>query len=752
MLLQSQCSEAEVEWWCGLSGSLILRFVGPEASTQLLGMLSPATLSANPRLMLLRASTFREQERLGEAREAALVAANLAEAQNEVSLGASCMLLVARIALDAGDLGAARESLERLERLPGSLESGSERLLNAYMAVVELQSGNNREAASRSSRVMDSVRAIDDMGSDEAVFTVNCLASIQGLCLGMWSKAAQLMMGLISRDGLSALQRLTVRANLAAAQLELGCLKEARVLLDDVISHTTAAQLQQFAGHAYGTRSAVLYAMGDAEGGLEDYRECERLLNSHGHDYVRGGERLYAAVGRRAFGLREESLALSEESLLIFERMSSQYVLFKDLPKVELAASLLSLGDTWTAARLATEARESLKPNGVQSHLLRADLVLAEAERREGDTSSSPGRLEAHTDYIMTGSANWLTAMYVRAFPGLLGPLVKALGAESIPLRMLLMLPPETIDEGLGLAGALVDERDAQVLRRRRGSEAPARSEDEADLVQAATPSYSCYARLFGGLEVTTAVGIVDEEGWRKRKARLLFLILLLKQRQDVPRDVLLERLWPDMDEEHAKRNFYVTWSTMKRALACGGPPSAAKLLVQCTGGVCRITRHVRTDLDDFDEALASLRAAAASDDADVVLSAARRLVEIYRGELLPGDVYEEWFTEVRERTKHDFCDAMMAAASIAEAHSEAEAALLFLRKASAADAWREDVYQAMMRCQMNSGQRSRAIETYLSCRSRLTEDLGIDPSVETTRLYQAVLAMEEGSGLSTLA
>ncbi|MHB1323702.1 MAG: BTAD domain-containing putative transcriptional regulator [Coriobacteriia bacterium] len=720
--------------------------------TQVLDSIPASVLSGQPRLLLLRATTLRAQEDFREALECARLAAELSDANADSATWTECMLLIARLAIDTGRVSDVRDALTALElRLGDRLDPDSARLVNAYLAVAESRSGHFQAAVARAAQVRQAIHSFDDLGSDEAVFTINCVAAVEGLCCGRWSSAARLMSSAANRHDLSASQRVLVRANLGACLLELGSLGEALLVLDEVVEATERAGLLQLAAHARGTRSSARYALGDVAGGLADYQVCEPVLDRMSHDYVRVAERLNAAVSRRALGLSEEALALAEQAQLILQDTSG-FLFLSNLVDLEIAASLLSLGDSWSAGRLAGEAVGTLREAGACSHLLRADLVLAEVERREGDFASVVTRLAAHSEYVMTGSANWLTAMYVRAFPGLLGPLVKALGAESIPLRMLLMLPPETIDEGLGLADALVDERDAQVLRRRRGSEAPARSEDEADLNQADAPSYSCYARLFGGLEVTTAVGILDEEGWRKRKARLLFLILLLKQRQDVPRDVLLERLWPDMDEEHAKRNFYVTWSTMKRALACGGPPSAAKLLVQCTGGVCRITRHVRTDLDDFDEALALLRAASASDDAGVVLSAARRLVDIYRGELLPGDVYEEWFTEARERAKHDFCDAMMAAASIAESHSEAEAALLFLRKASAADAWREDVYQAMMRCQMNSGQRSRAIETYLSCRSRLTEDLGIDPSVETTRLYQAVLAMEEGSGLSTMA
>jgi DNA-binding SARP family transcriptional activator len=88
----------------------------------------------------------------------------------------------------------------------------------------------------------------------------------------------------------------------------------------------------------------------------------------------------------------------------------------------------------------------------------------------------------------------------------------------------------------------------------------------------------------------------------------------------------------------------------------------------------------------------------------------------------------------------------MFRAGRYFETHEEYEYALEFLRRASQADPWREDVYQGIMRCSMHSGRRSGAIETFLTCRSRLCEDLGIDPSAETMRLYDAVLAMDADS------
>ncbi|MHB1477762.1 MAG: bacterial transcriptional activator domain-containing protein, partial [Coriobacteriia bacterium] len=148
-----------------------------------------------------------------------------------------------------------------------------------------------------------------------------------------------------------------------------------------------------------------------------------------------------------------------------------------------------------------------------------------------------------------------------------------------------------------------------------------------------------------------------------------------------------------------------------------------------------------------FRDELVALHAARAAGDGAAVVASATRLAEVYRGELLPIDIYEEWFEEDRTRARRDFCDAMVAGAQSAFDAHQHDSALVFLKRVSAIDPWREDVYQLMMRCQMFVGQRSGAIETYNVCRTRLVDDLGIDPCAETVRIFQAVLAMEdEGS------
>jgi DNA-binding SARP family transcriptional activator len=365
-------------------------------------------------------------------------------------------------------------------------------------------------------------------------------------------------------------------------------------------------------------------------------------------------------------------------------------------------------------------------------------MILAEIDRMSGDTEDAVARLAAHRDYLLTESSNWQAAMYSRAFPGVVGLLAKAIGVEDVPVHRLRMVSGEDAERAVLAARDSIGNPEIARLASRLGTA-------QGLMVNCPTTPTPCRVRLFGGLEVTTEFGTVDEDAWRKRKARVLFAMLAVKRGQDVPRDVILEHLWPEMDEARARNNFYVIWSAMKRALAAGEAGPAASRYVQNTGGLCRVTRAVRSDLDEFDDTVAALRSADAMQDEPALLEAARALMEVYRGELLPGDLYDDWFAEVRDRTRHDFCDAMMRAARVVEARGEHDHALVFLRRATLADPWREDVYQTTMRCQMNAGQRSNAIETYLACRSKLVDDLGLDPSAETTRLYEALLAMEDG-------
>lgn len=66
----------------------------------------------------------------------------------------------------------------------------------------------------------------------------------------------------------------------------------------------------------------------------------------------------------------------------------------------------------------------------------------------------------------------------------------------------------------------------------------------------------------------------------------------------------------------------------------------------------------------------------------------------------------------------------------------------LFYHRGIEIDALAERLYQRLMRCHQQAGDRCEAVKTYQRLKTLLSIQLGIEPSRETEGLYQSLLSM----------
>jgi len=532
--------------------------------------------------------------------------------------------------------------------------------------------------------------------------------------------------------------KVAAMGNLGAMLLEVGRIDRCRSVLCAAVEEAKRFGLDVYVG-AYGSSlGCALVASGDTDDGTALVRDGIDRSMVVGDLAGAACDRVYLAVVLRASGRLDESLTEAESA---FERLSvADNMGVRRLAALEVAASLLALGDP-AAARAWAESIGSAGPIRNSYHRLRADMILAEVDRQQGDPDAATARLAKHAEYIRSENANWQMAMYCRAFPELLGMLAIAVGPDGLPTHMLRMILPENAEIALGRTKDFVDQRVWKAL----GCRLLGKDEFEKFMNRGGMPL--CHVRMFGGLEINIGNRSVRERDWRKRKARLLFAMLAIRLGHDVPREQIFDHLWPEMDEERAKSNLYVIWSAMKHVLMGDEAEKGIKCpYVESLGGVCRSVRDtVRTDVALFEIACADAREAEASGRTSDAMKAYRQMAEVYRGDLLPGDCYDDWFANLREHYRAEFMDAMLKATRHLLDADDPHTALMFVRRAIQHDEFREDLYNAALRCQIAAGQRSSAIETYMQCRDKLCDELGLDPSVEMRALYGEILAMEDG-------
>ena len=106
----------------------------------------------------------------------------------------------------------------------------------------------------------------------------------------------------------------------------------------------------------------------------------------------------------------------------------------------------------------------------------------------------------------------------------------------------------------------------------------------------------------------------------------------------------------------------------------------------------------------------------------------------------MPAETKNALIVQARNDYRTRLVDALVAATeSVVEADIP-QWGVWFARAAIERDDTREDAYVALMRAQIAGNQRTAAMSTYLKCRRILSEKLGIDPSPETTALYESLL------------
>ncbi|MDP2232190.1 MAG: BTAD domain-containing putative transcriptional regulator, partial [Actinomycetota bacterium] len=683
----------------------------------------------SPRLLMLQVELLREKMLFEEAMNRALVARDLAEIEEDGAASSEAHMLLARLQMDRGLMSDAAINLERVVQNHGSKPELA-LTASAYLALCHALLGNHALCLVHTKATND---LLADCRHDGAtcVRVVTSAATKSALVDGCWSEALVRLQGMGDTCGAPIALSIQTEGNIGTALVETGRIERGAAVLDSAIACSERYGLRMLELSFRDSLALVRAACGEYASAVALMQEAICGCVELGDKMELSRQYAYLSMIHRAAGEYDASLQCAERGME--EAASLQCPWLRWMSALELSACLLAMGAPDAAGRQAERVRCESVAASAYRYVLTADLILAACDVDRGDSAQAAERMVEHESLIRDGSSNYLVMMYARAFPALLP--VLAVLPEGIPACVLKYTPASVIRAALG---ACVHPTMDQAHR----------------LLQAVLAEHAddprvpvCHVRLFGGLEVRVGDRSVRERDWKKRKARLLFALMVLERGRDLSREQVCDQLWPDLDADRAKNNFYVIWSIMKGAVLPGGTKGAPLPYADNTGGLCRIdVERVDSDVEQFSRAISSARGAENTGDLAAAVGHYRSVMDIYRGELLPGDIYDDCFALARDRYRLEFCDAMRRAVSCAERIGDPAEALDFARRGLDTDPLSEDLYQAVMRSHIHAGQRSAAIEMYFVCRQRLCDDLGLDPSSETMKLYEHILAMDESA------
>jgi predicted ATPase/DNA-binding SARP family transcriptional activator len=236
--------------------------------------------------------------------------------------------------------------------------------------------------------------------------------------------------------------------------------------------------------------------------------------------------------------------------------------------------------------------------------------------------------------------------------------------------------------------------------------------------------------RLLGGFEVTVADHPVAADAWRLRKAKTLVKLLALARGHRLHREALVAVLWPDRDGASATNNLHQALYVARRALA--GTSGALCL----RDDVVLLSEGAMPWLDTDAFEAACRRAHQTRDPQDY-----RAAAEVYRGDLLPEDRFEEWTEGPREALRERHLGLLVEYAEVLSGQGEHAQVVGIAGAVTAADPFHEGAQRTLMTALAASGRRYEALAVFDRLRETLAEEYAADPEPATRRLYRDLLA-----------
>jgi predicted ATPase/DNA-binding SARP family transcriptional activator len=248
------------------------------------------------------------------------------------------------------------------------------------------------------------------------------------------------------------------------------------------------------------------------------------------------------------------------------------------------------------------------------------------------------------------------------------------------------------------------------------------------------TGTRQLHFRVLGPLQVEDGSGPVAVGG---HKPRTLLAALLVARGEVVTADRLLAAVWGDAPSDGAPTALRAYVSRLRGVLGDAAP------LRHRPPGYCLSLADATLDADEFEQRVRTARAAAAAGDHQRALAELDTALALWRGDALAEFADEEFaaaeadrLAELRAGATADRAEALVELGRAAEAVPELEA---LVRRSPT---WERPAV-SLMRARYATGQQADALAAFHELRTRLDDELGVEPAAPARELYRRILVQD---------
>ncbi|MDL2219087.1 winged helix-turn-helix domain-containing protein [Ruminococcaceae bacterium OttesenSCG-928-O06] len=242
--------------------------------------------------------------------------------------------------------------------------------------------------------------------------------------------------------------------------------------------------------------------------------------------------------------------------------------------------------------------------------------------------------------------------------------------------------------------------------------------------------------RFFGTFQVLVDGVVINDSSSRAKRPWILLQYLMVYRRKTVSRQQLMDALWPDGTSEQPDKALKNLVYRVRTAFSGKGVPFAQDV-IQFRNGNYQLNNALpwKMDFEQFE----TLHKNAMDDSlpADERVEQAMQAIDLYQGDFLEEQVYEDWVLPYNTYYRSLFFKCVEYALEYLEETGRNNDVELVCSRALAIDQFEESLHLAYMNALVRQDKKSAALSHYTKVADMFFREMGVTPCDEMRELYQ---------------
>lgn len=248
------------------------------------------------------------------------------------------------------------------------------------------------------------------------------------------------------------------------------------------------------------------------------------------------------------------------------------------------------------------------------------------------------------------------------------------------------------------------------------------------------------YVKTLGQFTIHLGEVILDQKRFNGAKPVMLLKSLALHGGNDIPKEVLIDDLWPDATTKAGEKNFKINLHRLRKAIE----PKPRKeigysYIIQKAGLISIDPDLVKLDSDLFIQIFNQGMTLENENNYDLAIAKYEEASQLYKGDYFSEELYLDWIRQRRDLYRTRYLELLTRKARLHEELDQIDGAIDTWYLALDTDPCFETAYQNLMILFADTGQKSRAIDVFHTCEKMLQSELGSEPDAQTLEIFRQI-------------